>query len=470
MAYLDSKSTCVSFNAGAKTAVAAACALLTTVQVAHAQAPAAEPAVSGSVTVDAPPPPAATVELTAPEVTTETAPAVSAEPEAAPPAGEVPVEPAAAPVEPELPPGPVEEVPAEEEEEGPSMSIGVGFRSGLGVGLSGPTEGELSLNDGLVDQLNIRPSIGGKLNEHIGFFTQFEIGTPRGLGSFAVLDAIAQIRVVDEFQIWIGQHIPANDRNNNNGPFFGNGWNFAIDTGGYPFDVGARDRGATIWGLIAGGRLKYQASIVDLQPGAKISEARYAGRLTLHLLEPEAFYYNSGTYFGTKDVLAIGAVAQGQQGPEGTPNTDFAAFSFDAFFEKNTGGSGTFTLEAGYWNFESTETAYVQNQGTNDGAIGGLGALGVNGGPYGGSAYMGVVSWLTPDKVGPGYIQPNFRIQYLDAPATQNTTIDVGVAYVVDGFNHKYHLNYRHKNTDPVSGGGLSEDIVQLGVQYMLSL
>ncbi len=202
----------------------------------------------------------------------------------------------------------------------------------------------------------------------------------------SLLDAIAQIKVVDEFQIWVGQHIPANDRNNNNGPFFANTWNFAVDAGGYPFDAAARDRGVTFWGLIAGGRLKYHASMVDLHPGQKFATARYAGRLTLHLLEPEAFYYNSGTYWGTKDVLAIGATAQGQQGPDGTPNTDFAGFSFDAFFEKNTGGSGTITIEGGCWNFESTESAYVNNQGTLDSGAG------VPGGPYGGSAYMGVLS------------------------------------------------------------------------------
>jgi hypothetical protein len=436
--------------------------VLTTVQLAQAQAPAAAPpAVSAEVTVAEPPPPEAAAEVNAPAVPppAETAPAVSAAPLEAPTEPEVVPPPVAAELPVELP---AEEAPpAEEPESESSLTLGVAMRSGLAMGLSGPTEGQLSLNDGLVDQIQIRPS--GQINSHIGFFTQFEIGTPNGLGAFAILDAIAQIRVVDEFQIWIGQHIPANDRNNNNGPFFGNTWNFAIDTGGYPFDVGARDRGATFWGLIGGGRLKYQASIVDLQPGREISEARYAGRLTLHLLEPEAFYYNSGTYWGTKDVLAIGAVAQGQQGPEGTPNTDFAGFSFDAFFEKNTGGSGTFTVEGGYWNYESTESAYIQNQGTVDAG------MGVNGGPYGGSAYMGVLSWLTPDKVGPGQIQPNFRIQYIDGAATQNMVIDLGIAYVIDGFNHKYHLNYRHKDVDPDSGDGLSEDMLQLGVQYMLS-
>jgi hypothetical protein len=311
--------------------------------------------------------------------------------------------------------------------------------------------------------VHVRPSFGGTFNDNIGFFTQFEFGTPKGLGSFAILDAIAQIKVVDEFQVWIGQHIPANDRNNMNGPFFGNTWNFGIAVEEYPFDVGARDRGATAWGLIAGGRLKYHASIVDLQPGRKIENARYAGRLTLHLLEPEAFYYNSGTYWGTKDVLAIGAVFQSQKGPSGVPNSDFSGFSFDALFEKNTGDTGTFTVEAGYWNYESTENAYVVNQGTVDS---GLGVAG----PYPGNAFMGIVSWLTADNIGPGKLQPNARIQYADWTTQQRTVFDLGLTYVIDGFNHKYHLNYRHSDIEPTAGGDFTEDMLQVGVQYMMGM
>lgn len=405
---------------------------------AVALAPTAAPVVEAEASV----PPLATEPAPEPEPVT-TAAEPSPPPDEVVPAEEVPVEPAEAPF-------------------APKFSVGVGMRSGLALGLSGPSKSQLSLNDGLVDQAQVRPSFSGSLTPQVGFFTQFEIGTPKGLGSFALLDAIGQIKFVDEFQLWVGQHIPANDRNNMNGPFFGNTWNFAIAVEEYPFDVGARDRGATIWGLIAGGRLKYHASIVDLQPGRKIENARYAGRLTLHLLEPEAFYYNSGTYWGTKDVLALGAVVQGQKGPDGVPNSDFMGFSLDALFEKNTGSSGTFTVEGGYWNYEGSENAYVVNQGTVDS---GLGVAG----PYPGTAYMGVLSWLAADKVGPGQFQPNVRIQYADWSTQKRTVFDLGVAYVIDGFNHKYHLNYRHSDIDPVDNDGVTEDMLQVGMQYMMS-
>lgn len=409
---------------------------------------------------------------TGPEATEEAPPEPEKAPETAPPAAVDESE-----LEPAPPPEPSAEPPAPEEAKSEfekTFTVGAGMRSGFRYTLSGPNEGELRLDDGLVDQVNVRPFMTGQFTPEVGYFVQFEIGTPNGLGNFAILDAIGQIKFLDELQLWVGQHIPANDRNNMNGPFFGNGWNFAIAVEEYPFDVGARDRGATVWGLVSGGLLKYHLSVVDLQPGRQAENARFAGRLTLHLLEPEDFYYNSGTYFGTKDVLALGAVVHSQKGVAVPPSSDPAApppnedndlfgYSFDLLFEKNLQEAGTITVEGGYWNFEGTGNGYIVNQGTVDQ---GLGVAG----PYPGTAYMGVISWLTPDKIGPGQIQPNFRVQYAKWEPETRLVIDAGLAYVVDGFNHKYHLNYRHQKTEPAGGAeSISADMIQVGVQYLMS-
>src|SRR5690606_23606682 len=127
----------------------------------------------------------------------------------------------------------------------------------------------------------------------------------------------------------------------------------------------------------------------------------------------------------------------------------------------NFGKAGTLTLEAGYWNYENTGDNYLVNQGTVDE---GLGVAG----PYPGRAYMGVVSWLTPGKLGPGQIQPNFRVQYADWDIEQRLVLDAGLAYVIDGFNHKYHLNYRHSETDPTGGDKIIGDSIQVGFQYLM--
>jgi len=345
------------------------------------------------------------------------------------------------------------------------------MRTGLSLNFD---PGTLTLNDGLVDQINVRPFMGGNLTPMVSYWIQFEIGSGLDNGtapasflpSFAILDAIAQLKFMDEFQLWVGQHIPAGDRNNMNGPFFGNGWNFAIAAGGYPFDMGARDRGFTFWGLVGGGHFKYKLSMVDLQPGRSLGQSRFGARVDLHLFEPENFYYNSGTYFGDQDILTIRASLQGQSGDETIDDDDLIGFNVDAMFEKNFGKGGTLTAELGYFNFDNTGAAYGVNQYTSD-AGNGVGAGGS--GPPPGEGFLGMVSWLTPEKVGKGKIQPNARFQYGDYSGATTMVFVLGLAYIIDGFNHKYHLNYRHVESGPNGGATVGDDSLQIGFQYMMA-
>lgn len=410
---------------------------------------------------DAPPPSESAAPTTAPAEAPTSAPIDSTE---------APAPSVAPPAQPEtkaIVAEPAEAAPAAEEKEEkeetkafePSFTVGAGLRTGLDLVFG--DEPTLRLNDGLVDQINIRPFMSGSLTPAVGYWVSFEIGTAKGLGHFAILDAIAQIKFLDELQLWVGQHIPAGDRNNMNGPFFGNTWNFAIAAGGYPFDAGARDRGLTLWGLIAGGFLKYHFSVVDLQgalggENRTLSQARIGGRLDLQLLEPDKSYYNSGTYFGAQDTLTIGASFQRQKGDADVPDDNLFGFTVDGMFEKNFGAAGTLTAEVGYFNYEKTGANYVSNQYTVDTGLG----VNVNGV---GSGFLGILSWLSPGKVGYGKLQPNARYQYGNYGA-ETHVIDVGLAYVIDGFNHKYHLNYRHAD---IAGEGV--DSIQFGFQLMAS-
>lgn len=409
------------------------------------------------------------------ETSTEPAPPAEPVPEAVP---EKPVVGGPAEPQPEVQAKIPEEQPATEsvnEEDAPTPSvapalkIGMGVRTGLALQVNQPGSDKVgfTLNDGLVDQLHIRPYFSAQLTKRVGVVANFEIGTQGGLGRFNVLDAIVQVKFFDELQLWVGQHIPANDRNNFSGPFFHNSWNFAIDVPSYSFDQGARDRGFTFWGLIAGGILKYHLSLVDLQPGRNIENARFSGRVTLNLLDPENYYYASGTYYGAQDTLALGAVFSYQNGVGGDKaDNDFIGYSFDGLFEKTTNGAGTYTLEAGYWNFDKVGYNYVVNQGTIDQGIGVVG-------PAPGQAVLVGVSWLTQDNVGYGKIQPNARFQWGDYSSKDPTSgdkvstvhkvVDVGIGYIIDGFNHRWHLNYRHADR-----GGKKEDMVQAGIQIQI--
>jgi len=406
------------------------------------------------------------------------APAAEPAPVAAEPAPEpAPAEPPPPAEEPAPEPAaeaPAEEPPAEEEKKfEPSFTIGAGLRTGLSLDFD---PGTLSLNDGLVDEINVRPFLGGNLTPMVSYWVQFEIGsgsdaadgtvTNSFLPAFGILDAIAQLKFADEFQLWVGQHIPAGDRNNMNGPFFGNGWNFAIHAGGYPFDMGARDRGFTFWGLIGGGMLKYKLSMVDLQPGQPIAQSRFGARVDLHFWKPEAFYYNSGTYFGGQDILTVGASVNGQSGDPTIDDDDLVGFNIDGMFEKNFGKGGTLTAEAGYYNFDNTGAAWTSNQYTAD-AGSGVGAGGLTGSV--GEGFLAGISWLTPGNIGAGKIQPNAKFQYGDYGGTTSIVFDAGLAYVIDGFNHKYHLNYRHVEQGPNGGATAGDDMLQVGFQYMMA-
>jgi hypothetical protein len=340
-------------------------------------------------------------------------------------------------------------------------------RTGLSMAFNPGDNVKFSLQDGLVDQILIRPYMNAKLTDNVSVVANMEVTTT----SVHILDAILQLRFADELQLWIGQHIPAQDRNNFCGPFYHNSWNFAANHS-YPFDAGARDRGFTFWGFLWGGLLKYHLSMVDLQPGRNIGDSRFAGRVTLNFLDPENYYYSQGTYYGTQDTLAIGAAVQYQSklatadgaqdlNNDGKIENEFFAFSFDLLFEKNVAGYGTFTLEGGYWNFNGVGADYARNQGTSDLN---KGYMGVFDNLAAGQSYLAAVSWLSPNKLGIGKLQPNARIQVFNKDAGDAVIYDAGLAYVIDGFNHRWHVNYRHVDWP----GDNDEDSVQFGAQIQL--
>lgn len=380
-------------------------------------------------------------------------------------------EPAAEPVQEAA--GEVVEAPEEPAPAKAPLKVGMGIRAGTAMVFNDPAvEGvALRLDDGVVSQLNVRPYFSGQLTDNVGFTGNFEVTE----GSVDILDAIVQVKVVDELQVWFGQHIPAMERNNFNGPFYNNSWNLPIAVQTAPFDIAGRDRGATVWGLVGGGVLKYHLSVVDLAPpastniqgvdteAATVGNARFAARATINLLDPENYYYTSGTYYGAQDTLAIAGVVQSQKGVESLDpavelDNDLLMFAADLLFEKNLGAGGTFTLEGGYWNFEGTGADYVPNQGTAD--FGGGVA-----GPLNGSSYLAAIGWLTPEKVGYGKINPHVKVQIGDYEPNRVVVADFGLGYIVDGFDHRWFLNYRYMDmggeVDPIS-------MLQMGAQLQL--
>ena len=331
-----------------------------------------------------------------------------------------------------------------------SLLVGVTMRSGLSLLVDDKGEDhQLTVDSGL-GEIAIIPYFVGSLTDYAGF----QAVLLAGVSSINIVDAFVTLKLADAFQIRMGQHIPATDRNHLVGPLCTSGWLFPKTFQTFPTDFGGRDRGLTFWGVLINQRIKYYLSVMDLQNNRKIENVRFGGRLVLNLLDPVASYVPLGTYFGAKDVLSVGVTGQYQKGVETVDNldNDYIGFSADLFFEKKLEGMGAITFEGLYFNSEETGLDYVVNQGTLSENIGFT--------PGAGSSYMFGLAWLFASKIGPGQLQPAARIQYQDLRNSESvTSYDFALGYIIDGNKHKYFVNY-HRDE-----GAVESNIVQIGVQ-----
>src|SRR5690606_20685785 len=123
------------------------------------------------------------------------------------------------------------------------------------------------------------------------------------------LDAVVKIEPHPLVNFWVGRFLPPSDRANLSGPYFMNSWHYPVDTNLFPAQYAGRSDGLAYWGQVKNGFFKWQLGMFDVTGGRN---PRAAARVVLNLLDPEPGYYNSSTYYGTKDVLAIGATFQYQ--------------------------------------------------------------------------------------------------------------------------------------------------------------
>lgn len=117
----------------------------------------------------------------------------------------------------------------------------------------------------------------------------------------------------------------------------------------YPSKVG-RDDGIVAWGGFWRGRVQYRAGVMEGVEGqANPGDAlRFAGRVSLHLLDPETGWFNRGTYLGEKRVLALSVGFDRQADlviADGTRT--YRAWTADLFLDRPV-GRGAVTVEASY--------------------------------------------------------------------------------------------------------------------------
>ncbi len=339
-----------------------------------------------------------------------------------------------------------------------SVSIGMGLRSSISTRENGAPNGTSNSKDFSLE--NMRLYMSGQLYDNITFEfnTDYESGTSEAL---RILDAVIKFAFTETFNIWAGRFLPPSDRSNLDGPYYLNAWDFPF-VQKYPAVFAGRDDGLAIWGQVDGGKFKYQIGafegLGDVPGGPNQSdELLYAGRLTLNLLDPEPGYYNSSTYYGGKDVLAIGLVGQYQEDATGTIGNagSFTGWNIDLLFEKDLNGAGVATLEGAYYDYDAEGKAIAPTSG--DGAEG--------------KGFMGLASFLLPNKIGSGsyagQLQPMVRYQEFENEGMvtgEHSRTDIGLSHIMDGHNARISLTY--SMDDPAAGSNF--DIVKLGFQFQI--
>ncbi len=321
----------------------------------------------------------------------------------------------------------------------PAVSVGAGLQTSFVH--TDPEAGDAT------DAFNIndmRLYVNGTATENITFM--FNTAYTGADNDVNVLDAVAQISTSPKFNIWFGRFLPPSDRANLYGPFFAHHWAVFQDgvQDGYPFIYQGRQNGAMYWGQF--GKVKVSGGGFDGASATGDSTVIGAGRVQVDFWDAENGYYLNGTYYGDKNLLAIGAAGQ-VQGSEKT------AVSLDFLLERKVPGGGAYTVEAEWAKYDRLG-GYNPNYGTNDGG------------------YV-LAAYLFPQLVGRGrfealgkYAFARFRDgnRVVDADYDQKTT-ELNLNYVIKQFNARVMLFYKD-----TSFSAVRPDNTQIGLGMQIQM
>jgi hypothetical protein len=276
---------------------------------------------------------------------------------------------------------------------------------------------------------SLRLYVNGGVTKKISFMINTEYN---GAGNdVEVMDAVAQFAFSEKFNVWAGRFLPPSDRANLYGPYYAHHWGVYTDSvqDGYPFIFQGRANGAAYWGQF--GKVKVSAGVFDGASMTPDDTLVSTGRVQIDFLDPEPGYYLNGTFYGDKDILAIGVAGQ-------TQGSDQNAYSVDFLFETKLSPIGAFSVEAEWARYDQLG-GYNPNYGLNDGGY----VLG---------------SYLFPQLVGAGrfeilgkYAHARFRNGrgLTDFDFDQKTT-EINFNYVIKQFNARVMSFYRDTRFDAV--------------------
>jgi hypothetical protein len=299
----------------------------------------------------------------------------------------------------------------------PPITIGAGLQSSF---VHTAPDKASSVDEFLIN--SVRLYVNGSVTEQIKFMFNTEYdGVSNKVG---VLDAVARIEPSPHFNIWAGRFLPPSDRANLYGPYYSHHWAVYTDgvQDGYPFVATGRDNGVVYWGDFAQ-KVKVSVGAFD---GASLTGNKKllgAARVQIDFWDPEGGYYLNGTYYGDKNLLAIGGATQVQSGK--------TASSIDFLLERKLPDGGVITIESEYANYNRLggyDSRYAKSQG----------------------AYA-LASYLIPVQVGIGRFEvlgkyAKAQFTHGITPSYHQKTTEVNFNYVIKQFNARIMTFI--KNTD----------------------
>lgn len=326
----------------------------------------------------------------------------------------------------------------------PSVSIGAGVRTSFDA----TDFDNKAIEDTNDFELNsARIYISGKITDYLSlmFNTEYSGSDEK----IQVIDAAAQFSFSDQVNIWAGRFLPPSDRANMYGPYYANNWGVYQDgvQDGFPSESVGRDDGLMYWGQF--GIAKISAGAFDISSTKGDADVLYAARVQLDFWDAEGGYYLNGTYYGEKDLLAVGAAIQSVGNGK--------AYTGDFLLEKKLPNAGVITVEAEYAKYDK---------------FGGYFGTGLAPAPAPESdGYYGLVAYVFPQVVGIGKFQALGKYgevthDYTTGGDVKQKTLEFDVNYLIKTFNARVSLFYIDQSFDPKAGA----DNTQIGIGLQVQI
>ncbi len=324
----------------------------------------------------------------------------------------------------------------------PAFMVGAGIQTNYDY-LN--TVGLPSVNDFPLDHARLYFSGDVTNNISMMFNTDYDPASD----SMKILDAVGEFHSSPKLNVWVGRFLPPSDRANLYGPFYSNEWAVYTDgiQDGYPFVFQGRDDGAAYWGDFKAGiaKIKVSTGAFSGLSSDGVNHLIWASRVQIDFWDPENGYYLNGTYYGGKNLLAIGGATQVQNGNTATTG--------DFLMERKVGDGGAFTIESEYSRYNGLG-GYNSKYGKSEGAY-------------------GLASFLIPKEVAIGkfevlgkYAIAEFTDGLVGGPSYRQGTAELNFDYIIEQFNARVMSFYRRTHFNAVEANNWEAGI---GLQLQIS-